>query len=88
MHNKIKALLYTVLIIAGVSAFLTACFWYPMFILNALAFACGAWATYMLYTGLVAHFNAKDKDKHTKEPISQAEYNRRRDKMAKDIANR
>ena len=63
MHNKIKALLYTILIIAGTAAFLTACFWYPMFILNALVFTCGAWATYLLYIGLVAHFEYKDKNK-------------------------
>lgn len=63
MHNKIKALLFTVLIIVGSAVFITACLWYPMFILRALIFACGAWGTYLVYTSLVTYFEHKDKQK-------------------------
>ncbi len=63
MHNKIKALLFTVLIIVGSAVFLTACVWYPTFMLNALVIGGGVWATYMLYTSLVTYFEHKDKQK-------------------------
>jgi hypothetical protein len=63
MHNKIKALLYTILIIVGTTMFIAASVWYPMFMLRALSLGFGAWATYLLYYGLVEYFNAKDKNK-------------------------
>lgn len=61
MHNKIKALLATVLLVVGGTAFVAACAWYPRFMLNALAIGFASWATYTLYTGLVTYFDSRDK---------------------------
>jgi hypothetical protein len=63
MHNKIKALLLTILIIGSFIAIVSACIWYPMFILRAIGLSAIIWGCYIVYTTLVGYFNHQDKNK-------------------------
>lgn len=63
MHNKIKAALATLAIVGGGIAFVLACIWYPMFMFNAICIGLTGGMVFGLYKSLVAHYDAKDKNK-------------------------